>query len=257
MDAASEEYLPQGGAGADLRKESVRPATSEDGVGPGSLPFIPGWLDDLKLPATAFRIYCRICRRGDCYESLPHMAAGCRMRDPTARRALAKLQAANLITKQSRAGLTCVYRPVPRSKKAGDNAATPSKRSITSRPKRGTTHPNQKEQYEGSPSEGSPIKGANPLASLRDWQLRKDVNTVKGQISAQLDRNQPDLAQLRADRAYLEQLEAEKRRRSPPRKLKSAPAQSPKPQPVKRAPEDLPPGDRAVVRKNWAEAAGL
>ncbi len=54
---------------------------------------IPAALDDRGLLSTTFRVYTRLARRangfkGECFESIPHMAEGCRLTVPTVKAAI-------------------------------------------------------------------------------------------------------------------------------------------------------------------------
>jgi hypothetical protein len=73
---------------------------------------IPGWLDDAGLRPSVFRVYCRVARRGDCWESLKNIASGCHLRRITVQTALKELVEVALVTAQARSGETTIYRAV-------------------------------------------------------------------------------------------------------------------------------------------------
>lgn len=70
-----------------------RPAQAQNGTSPA---FIHSKLDELKLTPVQFRVYCHATRRaggadGMYFESVPNCARHCKIRIPTARKAIAKL----------------------------------------------------------------------------------------------------------------------------------------------------------------------
>ena len=68
-------------------------------------PFIPSWLDDADLRPAEFRLLCRIYRRGqECFESVPSIAAGCRLEAKTVRRIMQQLLARSIIKRKDRPG---------------------------------------------------------------------------------------------------------------------------------------------------------
>jgi hypothetical protein len=71
--------------------------------------FIPAALDDLGLTASEFRVACRIARRGRCTESVPNMAAGCRLHPDTVQACLKNLVRLGVISKTERAGASSIY----------------------------------------------------------------------------------------------------------------------------------------------------
>lgn len=73
-------------------------------------PLIPSQLDDAGLTPAEFRVFCRIARRGECAESVPNMAAGCRMHRDSVWQALKELRARGMVTKESRSGATSIHR---------------------------------------------------------------------------------------------------------------------------------------------------
>ncbi len=75
-------------------------------------PFIPGWLDDLRLPQSWFRVYCHLWRRRDCHSAAGTIATACRMKRATVFEALAGLESAGLIRRTARPGRTTLIEPV-------------------------------------------------------------------------------------------------------------------------------------------------
>jgi hypothetical protein len=74
------------------------------------MPFIHSSLDDYGLTPQQFRIVCRIARRGACSESIPNMAARCKMHPKTVAEVLRFLLEHQLVTKENHAGKPSVYR---------------------------------------------------------------------------------------------------------------------------------------------------
>ncbi len=71
--------------------------------------FIPSTLDDYGLDPFEFRVYSHIARRagsGECWEAIDNIAACCKMNVKTARKAIALLSLAGLITQAPRQGKT-------------------------------------------------------------------------------------------------------------------------------------------------------
>jgi DNA-binding MarR family transcriptional regulator len=73
---------------------------------------IPGWLDDAGLRPSVFRVYCRVQRRGDCFEGLENIAEACHLRRVTVQTALKELVRIGLITAEFRSGKQTIYRAV-------------------------------------------------------------------------------------------------------------------------------------------------
>ena len=71
-----------------------------------SAAFIRAELDDYGLTASQFRVFCRIARRGHCYESVAKIAKGCRLNPDTVSAALTFLCERRLISKTKRPGQT-------------------------------------------------------------------------------------------------------------------------------------------------------
>jgi hypothetical protein len=125
----------------------------------GRKPFISGAFDDFGLKPSQFRVVCRVARRGDCYESIPNMAAGCRLAVKTIKTVLKYLVSHNVLSKEKRPGLTCIYRvnspgvwqgePSPKYTLGGKQPDT--------QPQRHPNHPAQKTPYKGNPIKGKPV----------------------------------------------------------------------------------------------------
>ncbi len=81
------------------------------------LPFIPAWLDDLRLDAFQFLVYAHVARRaggkGTCTESLPNMAAFLKLDDKTVRSRLQSLVALGLLGNEYVAGKGARYWLLP------------------------------------------------------------------------------------------------------------------------------------------------
>jgi hypothetical protein len=153
MKAATSEYIPA--------------ATEPQPL--AGMPFIPGRLDDAALTLAQFRVLCHIARRGRCYESGPNMARACRVNRVTLWTALRFLIRWKMITKTGRPGMTSVFNITPittwmepgRKQGLAEKRAYPLKPSRR-QPKAGPTHPYQKRDHEGNPSEVTPSKGGSP-----------------------------------------------------------------------------------------------
>lgn len=74
-----------------------------------AIAFIHSILDDYPLNPCEFRLYTRIARRGNCYESIPNMAKSCGMSESVARRALNVLKKCGLIDSINRVGDSAVH----------------------------------------------------------------------------------------------------------------------------------------------------
>lgn len=61
-------------------------------------PFIPAWLDDARLTAAEFRVYCHIARRGRCFEKLQGIADICRLNRKTDHTVLNRLVNTGLLS---------------------------------------------------------------------------------------------------------------------------------------------------------------
>ena len=76
-------------------------------------PLIPSWLDEAGLSPTQFRVACHIWRRGRTYSNVATIGKVCRLKRDTVFDALADLEKAGLIHRQSRPGQTTLIEPVP------------------------------------------------------------------------------------------------------------------------------------------------
>lgn len=122
-------------------------------------PFIPSTLDDFGFTAAQFRSVCRVARRGDCYESIPKMAAGCRLDIKTMKTVIRTLTSCGVLEKEPRQGRTSIFRlaPFAQWQQPSPKDTRGAKRPAT-QPKPHPSHPAQKTPHKGSPIEGSPIK---------------------------------------------------------------------------------------------------
>ena len=78
--------------------------------------FIGSAIDDAGLDLYEFRILARVSRRGQCFESIPNMANGCRMSLSRGRKALRSLAAKGWIVVSERSGdtkLVVLANPIP------------------------------------------------------------------------------------------------------------------------------------------------
>ncbi|MFN3408374.1 MAG: hypothetical protein ACK45B_05235 [Limisphaerales bacterium] len=140
------------------------PAAAENFNG---APFIPAALDDAGLTPAQFRIFCRICRRGDCTESVPRMATACGLERKTVWAAIRTLTARGMIRRVKRFGATSLLvatspnawaKPVPNGSPSR-LAIRAGKRDAT-RPVCLPDNPSRLPAHKGSPFEGSPSKVA-------------------------------------------------------------------------------------------------
>jgi hypothetical protein len=139
---------------------------SEESILPPAVAFIRSDLDDYGLSVTQYRAFCRIARRGDCFESIPQMAAGCRMNAETMRAAIAFLCERRLVKRLTRSGQTSVLRIMPLSQwkpplgkeGVGGNEGSPL---VSDHPlgKEGVGTPRKRGDTKVIP-EGNPIRGA-------------------------------------------------------------------------------------------------
>ena len=177
-------------------------------------------MDDAGLTPAQFRVVCRVARRGVCTESIPNMAAGCRLAIGTIKKSLPFLVSRNVLAKDKRTGRTSIYRvrpPAewrvePRPKDTlGQTVTQPIKQTdtkVNSQPH----HPDQTATHKGNPSEGYPEKGGSP-GSMADWQLEKDEERLRNQIKRIAESSKPDEKLLAAKRDRLKVLREEMKRR--------------------------------------------
>lgn len=152
--------------------------------------FIRSELDDLRLTPPQFRIYCHICRRGDCFDSIPTMARVCCVNAKTARAALRGLAQAALIEVTLRTGQSTIYKPSPMSQwkrqplaynGRGRNATPPKMRGGTPTLKR-HTHPSHFRPDKGSPIEGTPPEGKGPPSNADKISLEHELQRLEAQL---------------------------------------------------------------------------
>jgi len=75
--------------------------------------FIHSRLDEYGLSSVEFRLYCRVARCGDCWQTVETIAAGCRVGVKTVRSGLKFLVGRGLLSKEPRIGTTQIYRCTP------------------------------------------------------------------------------------------------------------------------------------------------
>lgn len=77
-------------------------------------PFIPSWLDDAGLRPAEFRLLCRIYRRGrECFESVPSIAAGCRLKRRTVKLLIRDLVKRQILKRVHRPGFSSLLSVAP------------------------------------------------------------------------------------------------------------------------------------------------
>lgn len=149
------------------------------------LPFIPAKLDDYGLSLPCFRVYCHIARRtgesGDCWESVPNMAAAIDLHVDTVRKSLRDLIAKGLIQATERAGQSTIYnlgnptnwhpseRTIPlRRNQRGSTRGVDSVKTRGVPSDETVPHPSDQTIDKGTPlmvpPEGNPKKGGSPAA---------------------------------------------------------------------------------------------
>ena len=130
--------------------------------------FIPAKLDELELTPAQFRVFCHVCRRGDCYERLENMARKCRLHRDTVIDCLRFLVAHRMLTKEKRSGFASIYRVTPLDEwiPPGGNEGVPETKGHPSEPATphmkpvGAPLPETK-GHKGNPNQGSPDKALN------------------------------------------------------------------------------------------------
>ena len=119
-------------------------------------PFIPRALDDFGFTPAEFRIVCRISRRGDCWESIPKIAKGCKLSVKTVKAVIPALINWGVLVKVPRPGRTSILRLAPSRQWQRPRA----KETPGSWGKADPGYPAQSAPHEGSPSKGGPTKGS-------------------------------------------------------------------------------------------------
>lgn len=181
-------------------------------------PFIPSALDDFGFTPAQFRIVCRVARRGDCFESIPNMAAGCRLAVKTVKAVIHTLTNRGVFEKQSRPGRTSIFKlahfaqwrqPSPKETLGVERPDT--------QPKQHPSHPTQTTPHKGNPIEGDPMKGKHPPDSATRksgnkrelWQLLKDEKTLKERLEAERESVKPDKELIESFRGQLREVRNE------------------------------------------------
>lgn len=151
------------------RATKDRPSTisqPEDATQAGNdkTPFIPGWVDDLGLRPTPFRVWMHAWRRGETYSSAATIAKVCRLKRETVFQALAELEAAGLIVRVSRKGQTTLIKPVPPNGTGPKRDTSPQTGQLVF-PETGH-HPSPQTGHKGISPKGSPRKGSPTSADV-------------------------------------------------------------------------------------------
>lgn len=181
-------------------------------------PFIPSWLDDFGFTAAQFRILCRVARRGDCFESIPKMAAGCRLSVKTVKAVIRTLTSCGVFEKQPRQGQTSIFKLAPFSQwQQPSPKGTPGVNWPATQPKGQPGYPVQNTSHKGNPTEGTSMKGEQlPLARKREpWQLLRDEKALKERLEAERESVKPDKAMIESLRGQLREVKNEIRNLSP------------------------------------------
>lgn len=186
------------------------------------LPFIPRQMDDAGLTPAQFRLVCRVARRGVCTESIPKIAAGCRLAIGTVKKVLPFLVASNVLAKEKRSGQTSVFKVIPPEEwqveprpkgNLGQKTAQHPKQTDTeanSHP----SHSDQKTAHKGNPIKAIPTRGNSPGLEKRDGGLiTKDRERIQKQIREEREKNNPDKDIIAGLKSELTTINAELSRR--------------------------------------------
>lgn len=170
--------------------------------------FVHGDLDDYGLNPFEFRLYTRIVRRagkdGECYESMPHIAKGCRMSEGTLKKVLPRLVELNAVTKVSRPGKSAIYRPnpldlwKPRSNMTQVKSDLPPRSNMTQHPDLTDLPPRSNMTHEVTPLssslEVSPhnnSSGGDGLSSVQDALLSDLTTAVQSEATCRNEARDP------------------------------------------------------------------
>jgi hypothetical protein len=129
------------------------------------LPFIPSAFDDYGFTPAQFRVVCRIARRGNCFESIPNIAVGCKLAINTVKKVIPELISLGVLEKQSRSGETSILKLSPIERWRDRSKDTPGIKRPVTRSKPQPDHPAQKTTYKGIPPEGKSTKDMHPSGS--------------------------------------------------------------------------------------------
>lgn len=139
-----------------------------------SLPFIPNWFDDAGLTPAEFRIYCRVCRRVNCFESLASMERGLRMERERIQRAIGLLVSKGFLTRTKRPGQTCLLTAIEPSGIGGlGGQQTQRHRRADTQPEGRANHLAASAGYKVTPHEVNPNKGGRPKF-LSELKMQRD-----------------------------------------------------------------------------------
>jgi hypothetical protein len=170
---------------------------------------IPANLCDFGLSAHEFRVVCRVARRGNCFESIPNMAKGCRMNVRTFRAALKTVVSFGIVRREHKPGATYRLSIAPQHEwkprhrdsspsqdgpesvlgtpKTGQGVLPKQDRGVLPKEDRGR---NTTKAYKEGGGPLLPLKNkTRPYGGYQDWGLDRALETVEKQISAYLDRD--------------------------------------------------------------------
>ena len=119
-------------------------------------PLIPSWLDEAGLSPTQFRVACHIWRRGSIYSNAATIGKVCRLKRDTVFDALADLEKAGLINRQSRPGQTTLIEPVPFGGAGGNS--NPSRLGGQDPSRLGGRDPSRLGGHKGTPIKELPLR---------------------------------------------------------------------------------------------------
>ena len=127
-------------------------------------PLIPSWLDEAGLSPTQFRVACHIWRRGSTYSNAATIGKVCRLKRDTVFDALADLEKAGFIHRQSRPGQTTLIEPVPFGGAGGNS--NPSRLGGQDPSRLGGQDPSRLGGHKGTPIKELPLRLSKEVPKL-------------------------------------------------------------------------------------------
>ena len=127
-------------------------------------PLIPSWLDEAGLSPTQFRVACHIWRRGSTYSNAATIGKVCRLKRDTVFDALADLEKAGFIHRQSRPGQTTLIEPVPFGGTGGNG--NPSRLGGHEASRLGGRDPSRLGGHKGTPTKSTPLRVSKETPKL-------------------------------------------------------------------------------------------
>jgi hypothetical protein len=159
--------------------------------------FIHSALDERGLPASDFRVFATVARRGNCYASIATLARTCLLSQNTVRKSLRTLAEQRMISATQRTGQSTIYNaepvekwaPLPNETSGVKRKGTPTKRERSPLPKQTSPPlPNETRQSispEVTPSEVTPIKGEDrppDFSRMYPGEITREIKDLKEEI---------------------------------------------------------------------------